>query len=576
MKMWSMLSTSKQHAAVALLFLMIIGMVFETIGVGLIVPLIVVLLQEDIATKYPIIQPVIDFLGNPSQKMIIVYSMLFMLGVYTVKNLFLVALEWRKRHFAYTVRTYLSYKLFNIYLHQPYTFHLQHNSAQLIRNISGEVSMLISYGLNSVLTVFTEGLVLLGILGMLIVVEPVGAILVIGVVGFSSVGFHWLLRSRVVRWGKDRQYYDGMIIQHLQQGLGGVKDVKIFGREESFLNGFDFHNKKSSKIAQWEQTMQVMPRLWIELVAVVGLVILVLSVISKGDENANNIVPILGLFAAAAFRLLPSLSRIMSALHAFRFSMPVIETLYKDINLQLPVRKLQAVEHQDSFHEKIKLANVDYTYPSASTKTLIDISITVNHNESVGLIGTSGAGKSTLVDVILGLLTPDSGKVIVDKNDIANNIRDWQNQIGYVPQSVYLTDSTLKNNVAFGIVDNEIDEDAVWRAIQSAQLGEFVASQPEGLEVIVGERGVRLSGGQRQRIGIARALYHNPSIIVLDEATSSLDIKTEKGVMETINALHGRKTLIIIAHRISTVEHCDRLYRLESGRVVEEVVNGSI
>jgi ABC-type multidrug transport system fused ATPase/permease subunit len=576
MKMWSMLSTSKQRAAVALLFLMIIGMVLETIGVGLIVPLIVVLLQDDIATKYPIIQPVIDYLGNPSQNMIIVYSMLFLLGVYTVKNLFLVVLEWRKRHFAYTIRTYLAYKLFNNYLHQPYTFHLQHNSAQLIRNISGEVSLLISYGLNSVLTVFTEGLVLLGVLGMLIVVEPVGAILVIGVVGLSSVGFHWLLRSKVVRWGKDRQYYDGMIIQHLQQGLGGVKDVKIFGREESFLNGFDLHNKKSAKIAQWEQTLQVMPRLWIELVAVVGLVILVLSVISKGDENANNIVPILGLFAAAAFRLLPSLSRIMSALQAFRFSVPVIETLNKDLNLQLPVRKLQAVEHQGSFHEKIKLANVDYTYPSASTKTLMDISITVNHNESVGLIGTSGAGKSTLVDVILGLLTPDSGKVIVDKNDIANNTRDWQNQIGYVPQSVYLTDSSLKNNVAFGVVDNEIDEDAVWRAIQSAQLGDFVASQPEGLEVIVGERGVRLSGGQRQRIGIARALYHNPSIIVLDEATSSLDIKTEQGVMETINALHGRKTLIIIAHRISTVEHCDRLYRLENGRVVEEVVNGAI
>ena len=282
--------------------------------------------------------------------------------------------------------------------------------------------------------------------------------------------------------------------------------------------------------------------------------------------------PILGLFAAAAFRLLPSLSRIISALHAFRFCLPAIKILEKDINLQAQAGILQTVEQPGDFCEKIELNNVDYIYPSASTKTLMDISIAVKHNESVGFIGTSGAGKSTLVDVILGLLTPSSGKVMVDKKDIKKNIRAWQNQIGYVPQSVYLTDSTLKKNVAFGIEDEKIDEDAVWRAIKSAQLEEFVTSQPEGLEVIVGERGVRLSGGQKQRIGIARALYHNPSLLVLDEATSSLDVKTEHGIMETINSLHGEKTLIIIAHRLSTVEHCDRLYRLENGRVVEEVV----
>ena len=567
-----MLSTSNRHAAVALLFLMLIGMVLETLGIGLIVPLITVLLQEDIASKYPEIQPVIDYLGNPNQNELVVYSMLFLLGVYAVKNVFLAILEWRKRYFAYTVRTYLSHKLFANYLYQPYTFHLQHNSAQLIRNLGGEVSILISYGLNSVLSIVTEGLVLLGVLAMLMAVEPMGATLSITIVGLGSLGFHWLLRSRVARWGEERQYHDGMIVKHLQQGLGGVKDVKMIGCEESFLNGYALHNRKSAKIAQWEQTLQAMPRLWIELIAVTGLVILVLSLIGKGDENANNIVPILGLFAAAAFRLLPSLSRIISALHAFRFCLPAIKTLEKDINLQTQAGILQTVEQPGDFCEKIELNNVDYIYPSASTKTLTDISITINHNESVGFIGTSGAGKSTLVDVVLGLLTPSSGKVMVDKKDIKKNIRAWQNQIGYVPQSVYLTDSTLKKNVAFGIEDEKIDEDAVWRAIKSAQLEEFVTSQPEGLEVIVGERGVRLSGGQKQRIGIARALYHNPSLLVLDEATSSLDVKTEHGIMETINSLHGEKTLIIIAHRLSTVEHCDRLYRLENGRVVEEVV----
>ena len=570
MKMWFMLSHSDRYAAMVLLFLMLIGMVLEVLGVGLIIPLITVLLQDDLAAQYPIVKPVTDYLGNPSQDKLIVYSMLFLLGVYTIKNLFLAILVWKQKKFAYSVRVYLGHKLFTNYLNQPYTFHLQHNSAQLIRNISGEVNMLINAGLNSTLIIVTEGLVLLGVLSLLISVEPMGAILVITIIGSTGIVFHQLTKSKITRWGKERQYHDGMLIQSLQQGLGGVKDVKIVGCEENFINEYDLQNKNSARIAQWEQVLQTVPRLWVEFTAVLALVMLVLSMYyNSGDSSGDvNIIPTLGLFAAAAFRLLPSLSRIISALHGVRFGLPVIDALEKDLKLSSPVKISHSTNQTNNFHEKIELDHICFAYPSAHKKSLVDISITIKYNESVGFIGTSGAGKSTLVDIILGLLIPDSGKVIVDKKNIGDNIRVWQNQIGYVPQSVYLTDNTLKQNVAFGVEESKIDEDAVWKALKSAQLEEFVLSQPEKLEVIVGERGVKLSGGQRQRIGIARALYRNPEILVLDEATSSLDMETEKGIMETIDALHGNKTIIIIAHRLSTIQRCDRVYKIEEGKVI--------
>jgi len=567
-KIWSILSQREKAQVIVLFILMLIGAMLEMLGIGLVIPLVTVLMQDDIGIKYPQISSLIDILGNPSQILLTVYSMIGLLCIYAIKNFFLTFLIWRQRYFTYCVRTDLGRRLFSNYLYQPYSFHQRNNSAQLIRNINGEISVLTSYGINSMLIIATEAMVVLGILGMLITVEPFGAAIVAFSVGPLGFLFYWLFRSKVANWGKARQIHDGLVLQYLQQGLGGVKDTKVIGCEDSFVDEYDVHNKKSSKIAQWEQTIQALPRLWIELISMVALVMLVTS-LSLGDERAfSEILPILGFFAAAAFRLMPSLSRVISAMHGFQFSKPVIDVIVKEINLNQEVQTFSTDSRICDFAKDIVLNHINFTYESTAIKILDDVSIKIKHNQSIGLIGKSGAGKSTIVDIILGLLPPDTGQILVDGRDIQDDIIGWRTQIGYVPQSVFLSDCSLKSNVAFGVKQDDIDEDAVWEAIKSAQLEEFVENQPDGIETMIGERGVRLSGGQRQRVGIARALYHNPAILILDEATSSLDVKTERGFMNTIDEMHGNRTLIIIAHRLSTIKHCDQVYRLENGRMI--------
>ena len=549
---------------------MLIGAMLEMLGIGLVIPLVTVLMQDDIGIKYPQISSLFDILGNPSQILLTAYSMIGLLCIYAVKNFFLTFLIWRQRYFTYCVRTDLGRRLFANYLYQPYSFHQQNNSAQLIRNINGEISILTSYGITSMLTIATEAMVVLGILGMLITVEPFGATVVALSVGPLGFLYYWLFRSKVAHWGKARQIHDGLVLQYLQQGLGGVKDTKVIGCEDSFVDEYDNHNKKSSKIAQWEQTIQALPRLWIELISMVALVLMVISLSLGEERTSSEILPILGFFAAAAFRLMPSLSRVISAMHGFQFSEPVIDVIVKEINLKQEVQTFSTDSRMCNFAKDIVLNHVNFSYESTKTKILDDVSIKIKHNQSIGIIGKSGAGKSTIVDIILGLLPTDTGQILVDGQDIQEDIIGWRTQIGYVPQSVFLSDCSLKSNVAFGVKQDDIDEDAVWEAVKSAQLEEFVKNQPDGLETIIGERGIRLSGGQRQRVGIARALYHNPAVLILDEATSSLDVKTERGFMNTIDDMYGNKTIIIIAHRLSTIKHCDYVYRLENGRMIAD------
>lgn len=566
-KIWFLLLREQRRSVIVLLGLMTIGMILEMLGVGLVIPALTLMTQTDLATSHPITKPIIDKLGNPSHEQLVVAGMLILVGVYTIKALFLAFLTWQQSKFIYWLQSNISERLFIGYLCQPYTFHLQRNSAELIRNTITQVSGITSV-IQQGLVLITEVMVLAGISVLLITVEPIGALLVMGTFGLASWVFNSITKDRLLIWGEARQYHEGLRIQHLQQGLGGAKDVKLLGRENDFIELYRKHNTGSAHIGQRHYTLQALPRLWLELLAVIGLAVLVIIMLVQG-KPLSALLPTLGLFAAAAFRLMPSANRVLSAIQNIRYALPIVDTLHGEIS---SFKKIN-IEHNGQnllLQNNLVLENISFQYQTAEKSSLQDISLSIPYGTTVGFIGGSGAGKSTLVDVILGLLIPSSGMVKVDGIDIQSNLRGWQDQIGYVPQSIFLTDDTLRRNIAFGIPDEQIDDAAVWKAIHYAQLEQFINDQSLGLDTVVGERGIRISGGQRQRIGIARALYHEPPVLVLDEATSSLDMMTEHDVMNAVNALHGDKTILIVAHRLSTVENCDRLFRLEKGCLVEE------
>jgi len=564
------LSAPHRRQAWLILGLMFVGVLLEMMGVGLIVPAIAVMMQGDLLIRFPALTPLVDAFGLRQQHELVLAAVCVLAAVYLVKNLFLAFLVWTQAAFAYSVQADASRRLFAKYLAKPYIFHVQNNSAQLIRNVTTESSFFASHALMPGMLFIAETLVLIGLGCLLFWVEPGGAALVALVVGGASALFYGFTRTRATRWGEERQRHEGLRLQQLQQGLGGAKDVKLMGRENDFLARFDVHNRHNSHVAARQAGLQQMPRLWLETLAIVGMAVLVASTL-RFDRELSDVLPTLGLFAGAAFRLIPSMNRILTSLQNLRYGLVVVNVLHRE--LSAPVVKAPdriGINAKPFTSSCIDLNAVSYRYPGAQSDALRRLSLRIFKGETVGLIGTSGAGKSTLVDVILGLLQPTEGTVDVDGSDIGLNLRSWQNQIGYVPQSIYLIDDSLRRNVAFGIADADIDDNAVRRALSSAQLDDFVSKLPDGLETSVGERGVRLSGGQRQRIGIARALYHNPPILVLDEATSALDLATEREVMSAVNAMHGDKTIIIVAHRLSTVKHCDRIYTLEGGCVVSE------
>jgi ATP-binding cassette, subfamily B, bacterial PglK len=565
----SLLTQAEKRKAWLLLLLMFVGMLLETMSIGLVVPLIGLMMQDDIAIKYPVFSPVLAYFNNPSQTEMIVAAMAFLIIIYLVKGAFLAFSIWKQTSFAYKLQGRVSEQLFNLYLRQPYTFHLHKNSADLIRNATSEVT-LFTLVINALLLLITEIMVLIGIAAILIYIEPIGAVVVVSVLVVAGLFFNRFTRDRVLRWGKARQHHDGLRIQHLQQGLGGVKEVKLYGRENDFLRQFSLYNYESARTNGNQVMIQQFPRLGLEFLAIFGLAMLVFIMIFSDVELAT-IVPTLGLFAAAAFRLMPSANRLLGALQTLRFHSPVIDILSKELSDNVAPHHISDSTHRNEskrFKHTIEFKQVSYTYAGASTKALDNVSLTITKGETVGVIGASGSGKSTLVDILLGLLHVLQGNVEIDGIKLGEDAKVWQSQIGYVPQSIYLTDDTLKSNVAFGLPKDSIDDSSVLRAIQAAQLTDFINQLPDGIETMVGERGIRLSGGQRQRIGIARALYHNPEVLVLDEATSALDSETEHDVMQAIYALHKTKTIIIVAHRLSTVEKCDRLFQLEMGKLV--------
>jgi ABC-type multidrug transport system fused ATPase/permease subunit len=562
---WGILNTRERSQLLGILFLMLVGSVLETFSFGLIVPLIGMLTKPNYLEKFPAIN---NFLGDPSDEKFAVIAMGSMVLLYVFKSIFLIWSLWYQKGYSTAVTTRVGKQLFENYLRQPYVFHLNNNSATLIRNAQYSSSVMSGF-IDPWLTIIADAFVTIGLVSVLLYLEPVGTIATIFIFGVSAFFFRQFTNRKIRRWGEAQKHYKGMLLKHLQQGFGGVKDVVIRGKEKVFVDKYHENLAGNATVLQRFVVAQALPRFGLEVLTILGLSVLITSMIIAGNGLAS-ILPVLGLFGASAFRLLPAVSRSINNFQTINVSRPFIDDLYIDLLLSPVSIESHGPFRDFKFEGSINASNVSFRYESVIDQALINASIVINKGEAVGLVGTSGSGKSTLVDILLGLLKPDEGHVQIDGIDISSNLREWHNSVGYVPQSIFLIDDTLRANIAFGCYKNEIDEVAIREALKSAQLEDFVASLPEGLDTVVGERGVRLSGGQRQRIGIARALYHRPSVLVLDEATSSLDTETEHGVMQAVQALQGDKTVIIVAHRLSTVEYCDRLYRLDAGRIVDE------
>ena len=562
-----LLDPPARREAGLLLVLIAAGTAIETLGVGVMLPAIVLLGGADDAHRYPWLEAALQASGLQRGPGLVVLGVGLLAVVHLVKALFLAFLARRQSHFVYAVQAHLSDRLFRTYLEQPWLFHLQRNSAQLIRNVVNEVHLFAVQGLQAMLTFISESLVLACVVVLLLAVEPLGTIAFAALLAIAGWGFHRFTRTTIAQAGAARQHHEALRLQHLQQGLAAVREIKLMDRACEFAERCRVHTAESAEAGRWLATLMQLPRLWLELLAVLGLALLAAVLVALGRSPASML-PLLGIFAAAAFRLMPSVQRLMNAVQALHYARPAIDLLHAELGRVAPQPAASPGVPLAPLRARLEVRGVSFGYPGAAQPTLVDVSLVVGRGEWVAVVGPSGAGKSTLVHVLLGLLAPDEGSVRVDGVDIRAALRGWHDQVAFVPQSVFLLDDTVVRNVAFGVPPERVDMEALWRALRAVQLAELVRELPEGLDTRLGERGIRLSGGQIQRIGLARALYRDPTVLVLDEPTGALDVATEREVLHSVRA-SGVRTVLVVAHRASTVAYCDRCYTLESGRVVE-------
>lgn len=486
------------------------------------------------------------------------------------KNLYLAGIIYAEAAIQRDVAEAISNRLFIGYLASPYTFHLQRNPAQLVRNISWEVSETIKV-IRSGMAVVREGLVLIVIFVLFLMIDPLVSLSVFALVGATASAFYFAVRRTLAERGALAQAHRGRQVQIVNQGLGAIKDAKILGCELFLAKLFQHETSGKERHELYKNVVEGLPRLVLEVAGVAALVA-VAAVAVIFDRPPESMLPVLALLAVSVVRLVPACNTITRSLTNIRYSQASFDLTCSELDMvgnadRSKLDRGPKRDGQPKLQHEIVLDDLHFRYPGQLQDALRGVSLAIRAGEAVAFIGPSGAGKSTLVDLILGLLTPTSGEIRVDGEGIQERLSDWQRQVGYIPQDIYLIDDSIRRNVAFGMEDDEIDEAAIARALKTAQLDIFVGNLPQGLDTRVGNRGVRLSGGQRQRIGIARALYHQPRVLVMDEATSALDHETERAVIEAIARIRGSHTIIMIAHRMTTVMTCDRLYLLSDGEV---------
>ncbi len=573
----------KKTSLILLLLSFILVSVLEVFGIGLIGPFIALASNPSIIHKTHWLEQIYLHSRLESRTQFIPFIGLFIVVIFCFKSL----LSWKVQTYVFTFsykrQGLLMKKLMHEYLEAPYTFHLSKNSAHFIQSVVSDTQIFANSCITTLLTAIANGIVILS-LTLLLCITDLSLIIVVFTLILPLFLFFNRFKEQLTQWGKEAGQANEAIVRTINHGLGGIKETQLLGCGVYFEKQIFEQAQRYANASGAFYAFQLSPRLIIETLLVVSIVGFI-SILFIFNQNPQNLISVLGIFALASMRLIPALSNFMNGISTLRNSTYVVDKLYSDLkeleesttckvigtvsNFTLGKQHSSKDIQSVTFKDQIFLDGVIYRYPNASENALDGVSLIIQKSQSIALIGKSGAGKTTLVDAILGLLTPNSGDIKVDGKSIYNDLRSWKDMIGYIPQSIFLIDDTIEKNIAFGVPGHLIDQQKLSRAIQTAQLEELVERLPNGIQTMVGDRGVLLSGGQRQRLGIARALYYEREILVLDEATSALDNETESLVTEAIKSLSGTKTLIIIAHRLSTVEHCDRIYRLEKGHIVQ-------
>lgn len=579
--MWDILKklnrmfTRKHRIALLVLFgLMVVGALLEAVGLGLLPAFVLASVEPQRFMDHELAGPIIERLNLTTPRRLLMGGSAVLLFVFTIKSLYQCFLFYALARFIWNRQVQLGHSLFSAYMGVPYEFLLRHNSAELKRNVFSETVMVTGHVIRALLGIAMHAILALVVTSVLFVAQPMAAVTGITILGTAGGVFLWLTRFRVARSGQRRQAASRALIQTGEEAFNLFRDARVLGKESFFCDRYLVIARKHAMAMRTKYVVGRISQPMLELIAVGAILGVAVLLLFRGHDVAS-IAPMLALFAAALLRLRFSANHLAVSYNELRHNAPAVEVVYEHL-AELGACPVGTIRQRDAatsvlrLTDRITVENVTYAYPSTDSDVLQNIDLVIPKGKAVAFVGRTGSGKSTLVDVLLGLLTPQSGCLKVDGTDIRSDPGAWRRNLGYVPQTIRLMDDTIRNNMALGVPADAIDEQRLEQAVCTAQLKEMLDALPAGLDTVVGEQGVRLSGGERQRIAIARALYRNPDVLVLDEATSDLDNTTEKALMEAITETSGgEKTLITIAHRLSTVQSCDCLYLLEAGSIVD-------
>lgn len=578
-KLMVLLDKRQKKVMVFLVLLMLVGAVLETLGVSMIIPVMNVVMDEHAVEKNWYLQVLCDVfkIAYDDTGRLMVVTMLGLVGIFVAKNVFLFFQQKVQLKFVYTNQFATSRRMMINFMERPYEYYLNADTSVIQRSITSDVNNM--YGLIlALLQLSSEAVVFVCVVGVSFVADMWMTVTVTVVLLLAMTVIKWVLKPIMRKAGEENQDYYSGLYKWIDQSVMGIKEIKIAGKENYFINEYSKCGAGYVNAVQRYNLFNATPRLLIETLAIAALIFYMMFQILRG-AGVSDILPQVTALGVAAMRLIPSANRINNYLTSISYFEPFFMGVSD--NLQEEIRD-KSIDYDESAYQRkleipkleikdrIVLKDIVYKYPGSEALIFDHADMEIPIGKSVGIVGTSGAGKTTVVDIMLGLLELQSGEILADGMPVKEHYQSFLKNVGYIPQTIFMIDSTIRKNVAFGYADEDIKDEMVWRALEEAQLDEFVRSLPEGLDTGIGERGIRISGGQRQRIGIARALFEDPEVLVLDEATSALDNETEAAIMDSINRLHGRKTLIIIAHRLQTIEKCDMVYRVEKGKARRE------